>query len=475
MEIVTANVAGKARETTYHGRKYLVAPMTLIVPGVLNGSQGPLYYPLEEVRKDPHAWNHIPIVVYHPMKNGRPVSARRPEILEKSGIGHLFNTHASGCEGTHNVNCKLGTEGWFDVERARVVDSRVLAALETNTPMELSTGLTLEQEPAPQGAVYNSPGGPRPYVAIARNYRPDHLAVLPDQKGACSVLDGCGVLVNHENPLARRSTYFDGLVLLTNGYERTHNVNSKKDQPRVPAGSSKGGQFAPKAGEAAAPTAGRHDKVAGTDYSRHELAEAALKAGRGLFGNELVFDPVTSVKSVKLSTLQKKSEEEGGYVDEYEYVFHPSTGKGKDVSSSVWTDAKPSWADKDGKIYTVWGGVIRVVHVDVPLGGGGRSREPKAAPIKEGASVKFKSSLGDVEGVATGKVSKDGQAYEVKVTKARKKHYLKVGATTWVERSSMITNRDETSVWGLVANRLLIPPPFRHLRLLTTGVGQHRL
>lgn len=210
MEIVVANVAGKARKATFHGRDYLVAPMTLIVPGVLNGSQGPLYYPLEEVRKDAHAWNHIPIVVYHPMRNGKPVSARRPEILEQSGIGHLFNTHANG---------KLTAEGWFDVERTRAVDPRVLTALEAGSQMELSTGLTLEQEPAPQGAVFNSPGGPRPYVAIARNYRPDHLAILPDQKGACSVLDGCGVLVNHESSLARRSSYFEGLVLLTNAYK----------------------------------------------------------------------------------------------------------------------------------------------------------------------------------------------------------------------------------------------------------------
>lgn len=262
MEIVTANVAGKARKATFHGRSYLVAPMTLIVPGVLNGSQGPLYYPLEEVRKDPHAWDHIPIVVYHPMKGGKPVSARRPEILEQSGIGHLFNSHANG---------KLTAEGWFDVERTRAVDARVLTALETNASMELSTGLTLEQEPAPQGAVFNSPGGPRPYVAIARNYKPDHLAILPDQKGACSVLDGCGVLVNHESPLARRSSYFEGLVLLTNAYN--------PNQPRVAAGKPGGGRFASvkQAGAAVKKAEGRVAKAQLT----LEKAKKALKVEKG--------------------------------------------------------------------------------------------------------------------------------------------------------------------------------------------------
>jgi len=32
------------------------------------------------------------------------------------------------------------------------------------------------------------------YIGIARNIRPDHLAVLPDVKGACSIADGAGLL-----------------------------------------------------------------------------------------------------------------------------------------------------------------------------------------------------------------------------------------------------------------------------------------
>ena len=48
METVVANFSGKARRETWDGREYLVAPATLIVPGVLNGSQGPLFYPPDE-------------------------------------------------------------------------------------------------------------------------------------------------------------------------------------------------------------------------------------------------------------------------------------------------------------------------------------------------------------------------------------------------------------------------------------------
>lgn len=66
----------------------------------------------------------------------------------------------------------------------------MLDALEAGRPMELSTGLFTQNEPAPAGATFNG----RPYDYVARNYRPDHLAVLPDQIGACSLADGCGVL-----------------------------------------------------------------------------------------------------------------------------------------------------------------------------------------------------------------------------------------------------------------------------------------
>jgi hypothetical protein len=207
--VVNSRPAGKARRTTFNGRDYLVAPMTLIVPGVVPGSEGPLLYPLEELGRNYLAWNYMPIVVNHPLRAGRHVSAREPSILEESGVGFVFNT---------SLNDRLRAEGWFDVERTRQVDVRVLDRLERGEPLELSTGLYVDTEAAPQGAVWNTPGGPRPYRAVARNYRPDHLAVLPDQRGACAVDDGCGVLVNQlgEAPMstisARLGTQLGGFV-----------------------------------------------------------------------------------------------------------------------------------------------------------------------------------------------------------------------------------------------------------------------
>ena len=187
MEQIVANLSGKTRRVTRHSREYLVAPMTLIVPGVLNGSNGPLYYPLDELTKTASAWNDMPIVVQHP--NGG--SGRQPSVLDASKVGRVYNATTNG---------KLKAEGWFDVEALRRVDTRVLAALDAGQPMELSTGLYTDNEEAEEGANHNGTA----YTHVARNYRPDHLAILPDSLGACSIKDGCGLLVNQDPTTAQR-------------------------------------------------------------------------------------------------------------------------------------------------------------------------------------------------------------------------------------------------------------------------------
>lgn len=184
LQTITANVSGGVRRAIRNGREHLVAPLSLIVPGVLAGNKGPLYYPPEEVKKNYTVWNETPIVLYHPHINGKPVSALDGNILEDSGIGVVLKPIIK--------NGRLRAEGWFDAERTKSVDSRIYDSLISGKPIELSTGLFTDNELAPDGAQHNG----RSYKYIARNYRPDHLAILPDQVGACSIHDGCGVLVN---------------------------------------------------------------------------------------------------------------------------------------------------------------------------------------------------------------------------------------------------------------------------------------
>jgi len=175
---IVSNVSGDARRTTFQGRDFIVAPLTMIVPGVLNGSEGPILYSKEEIGKNVNAWNEMPIVVNHPESG----SARTPEVLDTTGIGFIFNV-------TTNADGALIGEGWFDVERTQVVDNRIYTSLVNEQKIELSTGLFLEKSPAEENATFNGVG----YSFVSSAYRPDHLAILFDMKGACSVTDGCGV------------------------------------------------------------------------------------------------------------------------------------------------------------------------------------------------------------------------------------------------------------------------------------------
>jgi hypothetical protein len=228
MEHLLINLLGKTRRASLHGREHIVAPLSLIVPGVLNGSKGALYYPPEEIGRDPTIWNHVPLVVYHPNVGGQNVSARDPDVLNSHGIGIILKTKVDN-------KGRLVAEGWFDVERCRKVDNRVLQSLEAGKAIELSTGLFTDNHPAPQGSVHNG----RSYQYIARNYRPDHLAILPDQKGACSLDDGCGVMVNAKGDDEGQWITMSGTHVLIKGGEVVSGPKVLKDLSKKGGGGGK--------------------------------------------------------------------------------------------------------------------------------------------------------------------------------------------------------------------------------------------
>lgn len=176
MQYIIQNFATtKGRYATYNGRRYLVVPMTLLVPGVLNGSMGPLLYRSQAVAANAAEWNGVPVVVNHPEQG----SARQTNVLRTTGIGVLFN-----CEFSAG---KLRATGWIDVEKARQVDPRLLTKLQGGQTIEVSTGVGVDLQQAI--GVENG----RTYSAIVQRLHPDHLAILPNDRGACSIADGCGV------------------------------------------------------------------------------------------------------------------------------------------------------------------------------------------------------------------------------------------------------------------------------------------
>lgn len=183
------SVLTNAKQTEYSVTKkkldkkeHLVVPVVMMVEGVHNGSHGPLLHLIEDLGKFPASWDGIPAVIDHPNVNGINVSANSPDILETRSVGRIFNTHVNGS--------KLMAEVWLETDKLSVVSPDVLSAINLKTPIEVSVGVFTEDEDTAgtwEGETYS---------AIARNHRPDHLALLPGAVGACSLADGCGIRAN---------------------------------------------------------------------------------------------------------------------------------------------------------------------------------------------------------------------------------------------------------------------------------------
>jgi hypothetical protein len=158
------------------GKNYLIAPTVAIVEGVMND----ILYLEEEIASYIEAWNGRPLIIDHPTDNeGEFVSANSPELLPNT-LGFYYNAVFE--------DAKLKGEWWIDTEKAKKIDEgiKVLTDLKAGKVLEQSTGLFVDIEE--KSGTFNGV----PYTGIARNIRPDHVAILLHDEGACSVKDGCG-------------------------------------------------------------------------------------------------------------------------------------------------------------------------------------------------------------------------------------------------------------------------------------------
>lgn len=190
LQRMVANFTGMTRHDTMEGRDYIVAPMIMMVEGVHKGNYGPVYYPKDELAKTSAMWNYRPVIVYHPMKNGEGCSALDPVILSNRRVGVIMNTELAETENGPG----LKAEAWLEQDRMNAVDERIAVAVEKGQMMELSTGLWVDNDETP--GEWND----EKYSGTVSNYRPDHLALLPDLKGACSIEDGAGFLRLNARP-----------------------------------------------------------------------------------------------------------------------------------------------------------------------------------------------------------------------------------------------------------------------------------
>jgi hypothetical protein len=176
--IVTSNGAllTNYREVTQNGAKYLVVDGVPIREQVLNN----YLVPGDEIAHFVGAWNGIPVTIGHPQQNNGSANVPAPDVPV---IGKLFN-----CAWDEAEN-KLSSEYWIDEAKAGETQAGqgILANIRTGKMLETSTGYWADAETT-QGTFNN-----RNYDLIHRNLRPDHVAILVNEEGACSLKDGCGV------------------------------------------------------------------------------------------------------------------------------------------------------------------------------------------------------------------------------------------------------------------------------------------
>ena len=157
--------------------EHLVIPVIAAKVGVMNG----IFYPEDEIKEFVSAWNGVPVPVNHPNVNGSFVSANSPRFEGTHNIGKFYNVNFE--------DNKLKGEIWINIKKAIELGfESILNSFESGERMEVSTGLYSYVET--KSGIFNNEN----YSGIARHIMPDHLALLPNDIGACSIEKGCGAM-----------------------------------------------------------------------------------------------------------------------------------------------------------------------------------------------------------------------------------------------------------------------------------------
>lgn len=167
------------RRESLGGKDYIVAQGVPLVEGVLNGR----FVSAEEFGAFVNDWNDVPIVMRHPKENGGSARVRNPDVPI---VGRFYGAQMDGK--------RLTGEYWLEADKLDNPDGEIiLSHLSTQKPSETSTGYWAESIPS----VGNWNG--RDFAFVDQNIHPDHIALLPDEIGACSLQDGCGMNRNSKD------------------------------------------------------------------------------------------------------------------------------------------------------------------------------------------------------------------------------------------------------------------------------------
>lgn len=188
------NASSDVRFETEGETTYLVAPVVAICEGIVNGE----FVPAEEIAKSVTNWEGMPITIGHPDKGGMFVSLHEnPELIETWVVGSFRNVKFK--------NDSLVGEIWINVEKVNETPEgeKALEILSSGGRLEVSTGYFAEDIPIT--GFYEG----EEYFGSQRNLTPDHLALLPNDIGACSWEDGCGAPRQNDNKNEKETALYE--------------------------------------------------------------------------------------------------------------------------------------------------------------------------------------------------------------------------------------------------------------------------
>lgn len=164
------------RTETKGGIEYLVVPGVPVREQVMNT----YWVPASSIQASVNGWNGTAISIHHPKKNGGSVNVPEPDVAI---IGRFYNARWDA-----DKNQMVG-EYWINIPEASkwVEGQAIVNAIRGGKILETSTGYYAEDVESP--GEFNG----HKYLSVHANLLPDHIAILPDAVGACSVKDGCGV------------------------------------------------------------------------------------------------------------------------------------------------------------------------------------------------------------------------------------------------------------------------------------------
>lgn len=158
------------------GEEFLVIPVVAAVEGVLNN----YYLPIESIEASLPAWEGVPVTLSHPKQYGQDISANTKFAKENYCVGFFFNAHID--------EDKFKGEFWIQLSSLNNKDDgqALLNKLDNDEVVEVSTAYWCQTNGTT--GVYKG----KSYEGIQFNLVPNHVAILVNEIGACSVVDGCG-------------------------------------------------------------------------------------------------------------------------------------------------------------------------------------------------------------------------------------------------------------------------------------------